>query len=88
MHQVKCTVKSIKEKCPVGYQVRDHFFVKDTALIEPGEPSGICLYAFTAMMPYLTAYGRKTDEGDWINLKQALQCPDNPNSVVFGLERF
>jgi uncharacterized repeat protein (TIGR04076 family) len=57
------------------------------AMVEPGEPSGICLYALTAMMPYLASYCRKTDESDWINLKQELQCPDNTNSVVFGLER-
>ncbi len=36
MYHVKCTVKSIKGECPVGYKVGDHFFVKDMAMIEPG----------------------------------------------------
>ena len=87
MHDVKCTVKSIKGECPVGYKVGDHFFIKGTALLEAGEPKTICLHALTAMTPYLTAYCRKTDEEDWINSIRELQCPDSANSVVFALER-
>jgi len=40
-----------------------------------------------ALVPYLTAYCRKTPEDDWINMIQELQCPDSTNSVVFSLER-
>lgn len=87
MYQVKCTVKSIKGECPLGYKVGDHFFVKDMAAIEAGEPKSICLHALTAMIPYLTAYARNTDQSDWINTIQELQCPDSANSVVFKLER-
>jgi uncharacterized repeat protein (TIGR04076 family) len=87
MYTVKCTVKSIRGKCPIGYKTGDHFFIKDMAVIEAGEPQGICLHALTAMIPYLTAYCRKTDKDDWINMIQELQCPDSTNSVVFSLER-
>jgi len=87
MYNVKCTVKSIKGECPEGYKIGDHFFLKDAGLIEAGEPKTICLHALSAMIPYLTAYCRKTDEGDWINTIQELQCPDSTNSVVFALER-
>jgi uncharacterized repeat protein (TIGR04076 family) len=87
MYHVKCTVKSIKGACPAGYKLGDHFYVKDMALIEAGQPKGICLYALTAMIPYLTAYCRNTPGEDWINTIQELQCPDSTNSVVFSLER-
>ena len=87
MYNVKCTVKSIKGDCAAGYKVGDHFFIRDMAMVEPVKPNGICLYALTAMVPYLSAYCRKTDESDWINMIQELQCPDSTNSVVFSLER-
>ena len=87
MYNVKCTVKSIKGDCAAGYKVGDYFFINDMAIIEAGEPKGICLYALTAMLPYLTAYCRNTPEDDWINMIEELQCPDSANAVVFGLER-
>ena len=87
MYNVKLTVKSIKGDCAAGYKVGDYFFIKDQAMIEAGEPKGICMYAFSALLPYLTAYCRKTFDEDWINLIEELQCPDSANAVVFGLER-
>jgi len=39
------------------------------------------------MIPYLTAFSRKTDEAEWIDTIQELQCPDGKDSVVFRLER-
>ena len=49
--------------------------------------TGLCMYALPALLPYLTAYCRQTPEDDWINMKKELQCPDNTNAVIFGLER-
>ena len=87
MYTIKCTVKSVKGECAAGYKVGDHFVIKDMAMVEAIEPKGICLHALTAMVPYLTAYCRKTPEDDWINMIRELQCPDSTNSVVFSLER-
>ena len=39
MYNVKCTVKSIKGDCAAGYEIGDHFFIKDMAMIEAGKPS-------------------------------------------------
>jgi uncharacterized repeat protein (TIGR04076 family) len=87
MFDIKCTVKSVKGFCSAGYKVGDHFFVKDGLMIEAGEPKGICMYALPAFVPYLTAYCRETPAADWINMKKELQCPDNDNTVIFGIER-
>jgi uncharacterized repeat protein (TIGR04076 family) len=83
----KLTVKSVKGFCSAGYKVGDFFHIKGGLMIEAGEPKGICMYALPALIPYLTAYCRETSANDWINLKQELQCPDNTNTVIFGLER-
>ncbi len=87
MYKVKITVKSVKGMCAAGYSVGDHFFIENGVMIVPGKPEGICMYALPALLPYLTAYCRETPPSDWINFKQELQCPDNTNAVIFGLER-
>ena len=87
MFNVKLTVKSVKGNCAAGYKVGDHFYIRNGLMIEAGDPAGICMYALPALLPYLTAYCRETPPSDWINLKQELQCPDNTNAVIFGLER-
>lgn len=87
MYDVKCTVKSVAGYCSAGYKPGDFFVIKDGLMIEGGIPKGICLYALAAFLPYLSAYGRKTDPQDWINMKRELQCPDNDNTVIFSLER-
>ncbi len=87
MHRIKITVKSVKGSCGAGYKVGDFFTIENGVMIVPGEPNGLCMYAIPALLPYLTAYCRETPPDDWINLKKELQCPDNTNAVIFGLER-
>jgi len=87
MSDVKVTVKSVKGFCSAGYKPGDFFMLRDGLLIEAGKPAGLCIYALPALIPYLTAYCRETPPEDWINNKQELQCPDNDNAVIFGLER-
>jgi uncharacterized repeat protein (TIGR04076 family) len=87
MFDITCTVKSVKGFCSAGYKVGDHFLIKDGLMIEAGEPKGLCMYALPAFIPYLTAYCRETPGSDWINMKSELQCPDNDNAVIFGIER-
>lgn len=87
MYKVKVTVKSVAGSCAAGYKDGDYFHIENGVMIEPGKPSGLCMYALPALLPYLTAYSRPTEDSDWINFKKELQCPDNTNEVIFTLER-
>ncbi|HQM42971.1 MAG TPA: TIGR04076 family protein [Smithellaceae bacterium] len=87
MFDIKCTVKSVRGFCAAGCKPGDYFFIKDGLMIEQGNIKGLCIYALPALLPYLTAYCRQTPDDDWINDKKELQCPDNDNAVIFGLER-
>ena len=87
MHTVKITVKSVKGHCAAGYTAGDFFTIENGVMVVPGKPEGLCMYAIPALLPYLTAYCRETPSSDWINFKKELQCPDNTNAVIFGLER-
>lgn len=79
-------VKSVKGYCSAGYQIGQKFFFEDPLVI-PKDQAPLCLYALSAMFPYLTAACRQTPAGDWINSVMELQCPDSANTVVFAVNR-
>jgi len=69
-------------KCPMGYKLGDEFEVV-TAVI----PTGMCMWAWQAMMPYITALRLEgkilfSDKPDEIEIC----CPDNRERVVFRLK--
>ncbi|KKM10056.1 hypothetical protein SY88_15535 [Clostridiales bacterium PH28_bin88] len=84
--RVEVKVREVKGKCSAGYKVGDAFFINDPVVASDGE-TPLCSYAISAMLPYLSAFCRKTDEVDWINSLKELQCPDCKNTVTFSLTR-
>lgn len=84
--RVEVKVKEVKGKCSAGYQVGHAFFIHDPVMLSDGD-TPLCFYAISAMLPYLSAFCRKTDEADWINSLKELQCPDCKNAVTFALRR-
>jgi uncharacterized repeat protein (TIGR04076 family) len=82
MYAVKLKVISQKGTCEAGHKVGDEF---DCMGLSPG---GICLFAFNAIMPFLTPlmFGGTfpwSDDPD----KVEVVCPDAANPVVFELQR-
>ncbi len=84
--KLELVIKSVKGFCSAGYIVGQKFIYNDPLII-PEAQSPLCLYALSAMFPYLTAACRITPPEDWINRKTELQCPDSTNTVVFGINR-
>jgi uncharacterized repeat protein (TIGR04076 family) len=86
MYTLEVKVKSIKGECAAGYKAGDVFTVTDPVVVSQNN-CPLCVYALSAMLPYLTAAYRHTAEGDWINQVTELQCPDQANAVVFTITR-
>lgn len=86
MAYLELEVKSVKGYCSAGCRLGQKFLFKDPLIIPEGD-SPLCLYALSAMFPYLTAACRETPSEDWINNVQELQCPDSANTVVFTIKR-
>ncbi|MDI6880999.1 MAG: TIGR04076 family protein [Desulfitobacteriaceae bacterium] len=85
MKKVELSVKSVKGFCSAGYKTGDKLtYTEPSVITADGVP--VCIYAFNALAPYLSAYGKQTDPSDWINEINELQCPDPINTVVFGLK--
>lgn len=79
---VKMTIVDIRDTCPNGHRVGEEYLVKHKT------PGGICMGAFSSILPYLTSlrFGASfpwEDEPGTITLG----CPDHENCVVWRLER-
>lgn len=85
MIRIEIKVKSVKGFCSAGYKEGDTFNYCEPSITSKDLP--ICIYALSGLIPYLAAFGRKTEEKDWINELHELQCPDSANTVVFSLQR-
>lgn len=84
MHRLEIEVVDVKGECSAGYRKGDKFYVEDPNIISS---SPICIYAISALIPYLTAKYRDVSEDDWINHVELLECPDPENTVMFRVRR-
>jgi uncharacterized repeat protein (TIGR04076 family) len=77
------TVKEIKGTCDNGHQVGDTFEITDAKT-----PGGICLSAFSAILPKLMALMLGGDI-PWSGDKDAdiVACPDPENAVRWEVRR-
>lgn len=82
MKKLKIVVEDVKGKCYANYKKGDQIGVEDPVI-----EGRICIYAFSALIPYITAAYRETPREDWINFVERLQCPDPKNTVTFRIER-
>lgn len=72
--------------CP-RYKVGDKIVFEEPMIIKD-KSDQLCLYALSAVTPYLIASCRKTDERDWINNPpHLLQCSDQRRPVIFEIVR-
>ncbi|HIH77727.1 MAG TPA: TIGR04076 family protein [Halobacteria archaeon] len=86
-YEVKLEVESVKGYCAAGHKKGDTIIIRGSAIDRSKTNCDLCLYALSAFMPYITPYSRETDENDWINMINKLQCPDIENTVIFNLSR-
>ena len=82
IYEIKMKVTSQKGTCVAGHKVGDEF--KTSGLT----PKGMCLFAFSSILPSLTPlmFG---GQFFWAKDKDVTQvaCPDGDNPVVFELRR-
>ncbi|HHV56362.1 MAG TPA: TIGR04076 family protein [Firmicutes bacterium] len=87
MYRVKVTVESIAGECAAGCRIGDVFYYDDGSITVADARTRLCAYGLAAIIPYLAAYCRRGEAGDWIGGLERLACPDPENNVVFRLER-
>jgi len=80
--QVKAKVVSQKGHCEAGHKIGDEF------LIGNHTPDGLCVWAFYALFPFVSAL-QAGGAFPWENDKDVttVACPDAGNPVIFELRR-
>jgi uncharacterized repeat protein (TIGR04076 family) len=86
-YRVVLTVKETRGENPCRkYKVGDKITFQGADIIKE-ESGNLCLYALSALFPYVTSLSRDTPKTDWINRKETIQCPDNNRPVIFKIKR-
>jgi uncharacterized repeat protein (TIGR04076 family) len=86
MYKVLLEVVHVPAKCAANYKVGDRIVIDDAVVRSEGS-SNICLYALSALMPYLTPLSRELEEDDWMNSITELVCQDSHEPVRFKVTR-
>jgi len=86
MYKLVLEVIQIPKKCAANYRVGDKMVIQDASILLH-ESSNVCLYALSALMPYLTPLSRELAEDDWMSKVTELSCQDPHESVKFKVTR-
>jgi len=86
MYKVVLEVVHVPTKCAANYKVGDRIVIDD-AIVRTEGSSNICLYALSALMPYLTPLSRELAEDDWMSEVTELACQDSHEPVKFKVTR-
>ncbi len=84
MYKLEIQVVEVRGECSAGYRTGDKFYVEDPNILSK---KPICIYAISALIPYITAKYRHVPDNDWINHVELLECPDPENTVIFKIKR-
>ncbi len=79
---IKITVESVKGECPTGNKVGNTFIVENTT------PAGMCLGAFSALLPAIMVM-KNGGSFPWERNPDVAHvgCSDPINQVVYRIER-
>lgn len=86
MYRVVLEVVQVPEKCAAGYRIGDKIVIEDPKIML-NESTNVCLYALSALTPYLIPLTRELPKDDWMNQINELSCSDPQNSVKFKVTR-
>jgi len=86
MYKIILQVIQVPEQCAAGYKVGDKMVIDDPKIVL-NESTNICLYALSALTPYLIPLTRELPKDDWMNQITELSCTDPHNSVKFKVTR-
>jgi len=86
MYKLVLEVVQVPKKCAANYRIGDKIVIDDATVVL-SESSNVCLYALSALMPYLTPLSRELAEDDWMSRATELSCQDPHESVKFKVTR-
>ena len=86
MYKVILEVIQVPEKCAADHKIGDKMVIEDPRIVLK-ESTSVCLYALSALTPYLIPLTRELPKDDWMNQITELSCSDPQNPVKFKVTR-
>lgn len=86
MYRLRVTVHEIRGFCDLPMKVGDYFEIDGSKLLVP-PGKHVCIWALSAMIPFLTAKQRNVqEENDWLPTTSLIGCPDPNGMVIYRVE--
>lgn len=86
MYKVVSEMIQVLEKCAADYKIGDRIVMEDPKIVL-NESTNVCLYALSALIPYLIPLTRELPKDDGMKQIAELSCSDPHNSVEFKVAR-
>jgi uncharacterized repeat protein (TIGR04076 family) len=87
IYDLRITVISIEGRSVCGMQVGDYFELTESSKVRIPEGKHFCIYALSAVMPFLAAKQRSLAPNDWLERDSLITCPDPEERLVMRIER-
>ena len=87
MYDLRVTVERIEGRSVCGLAVGDYFELTESSRVRIPEGKHFCLYALSAVLPFLPAKQRKLPDGDWLEQDNLFACPDPDERTILRIER-
>lgn len=87
LHDLRVTVSEIRGRSVCGMKVGDWFELRDSSQLVLPPGAHFCIYALSAVLPFLAAKQRELSENDWLEKDNHFACPDPDEQLILSIER-
>ncbi len=87
LYDLRVTVERIEGRSVCGMQVGDYFELTESAKLRLPDGQHFCIYALSAVVPFLAAKQRELSENDWLARDSLIACPDPEERLILRIER-
>lgn len=87
LYDLRITVDRIEGRSVCGMEVGDYFELTESAKLRLPDGKHFCIYALSAVIPFLAAKQRELEENDWLARDSLIACPDPEERLILRIER-
>ncbi|MEZ4669910.1 MAG: TIGR04076 family protein [Anaerolineae bacterium] len=87
IYDLRVTVTAIEGRSVCGMKVGDYFELTESSKVRIPDGQHFCVYALSAVLPFLAAKQRELAAGDWLQRDSLIACPDPDERLIMKIER-
>lgn len=87
LYDLRVTVEAIEGRSVCSMSVGDTFELTESCKVRIPPGQHFCIYAISAVLPFLAAKQRELSENDWLARDSLIACPDPEERLIMRIER-